>query len=68
MRSGRGGYRKIVEWSDEDNCYIGTCPELMYGGIHGQDEMEVYKELCQAVSEIRRINRHRRVRRVRKAS
>ena len=68
MKSGRGGYRKIIEWSDEDGCYIGTCPELMYGGIHGQDEVKVYKELCQTVSEIRQINRHRRIRRVRKAS
>lgn len=44
-------YLKIVEWSDEDQCYIGTCPGLMLGGVHGDDEAKVYKELCQAVEE-----------------
>lgn len=44
-------YLKIVEWSEEDQCYVGTCPGLMLGGIHGDDEAEVYKELCQAVEE-----------------
>jgi len=44
-------YLKIVEWSEEDQCYVGTCPGLMLGGIHGDDETKVYKELCQAVEE-----------------
>jgi len=44
-------YLKIVEWSEEDQCYVGTCPGLMQGGIHGDDEAKVYKELCQAVEE-----------------
>ena len=44
-------YLKIVEWSDEDRCYVGTCPGLMLGGIHGDDEAKVYAELCQAVEE-----------------
>jgi predicted HicB family RNase H-like nuclease len=44
-------YLKIVEWSEEDRCYIGTCPGLMLGGIHGRDEARVYAELCRAVEE-----------------
>jgi predicted HicB family RNase H-like nuclease len=44
-------YLKIVEWSDEDACYVGVCPGLMLGGIHGNDEAQVYTELCQAVDE-----------------
>jgi predicted HicB family RNase H-like nuclease len=44
-------YLKIVEWSEEDQCYVGTCPGLMLGGIHGDDEAKVYRELCQAVEE-----------------
>jgi predicted HicB family RNase H-like nuclease len=44
-------YLKIVEWSEEDQCYLGTCPGLMLGGIHGDDEAKVYKELCQVVEE-----------------
>jgi predicted RNase H-like HicB family nuclease len=44
-------YVKIVEWSDEDQCYIGSCPGLFYGGCHGADEKEVFKQLCQIVEE-----------------
>lgn len=44
-------YLKIVEWSDEDQCYIGTCPGLMYGGVHGDSEIQVYNELCEVVDE-----------------
>ena len=42
-------YLKIVEWSEEDRCYVGACPGLMLGGVHGNDEAKVYAELCQAV-------------------
>ncbi|MEL0081626.1 MAG: toxin-antitoxin system HicB family antitoxin [Gammaproteobacteria bacterium] len=44
-------YLKIVEWSEEDQCYIGHCPNLMLGGVHGSDEAKVYKELCKVVEE-----------------
>jgi predicted HicB family RNase H-like nuclease len=44
-------YLKIVEWSEEDGCYIGTCPGVIHGGIHGDDETKVYQELCQVVAE-----------------
>ena len=45
-------YAKFVEWSDEDQCFIGRCPEIMAGGVHGGDEARVYAELCQAVEEM----------------
>jgi predicted HicB family RNase H-like nuclease len=45
-------YTKFVEWSDEDQCFIGRCPEIMAGGVHGSDEAKVYAELCQAVEEM----------------
>jgi predicted HicB family RNase H-like nuclease len=44
-------YLKIVEWSDEDQCYVGTCPTLMLGGVRGDDEARVYAALCRAVDE-----------------
>ena len=44
-------YLKIVEWSDEDRCYVGSCPGLMLGGVQGDDEAKVYAELCQAIEE-----------------
>lgn len=44
-------YLKIVEWSEEDGCFVGSCPALIYGGVHGANEIEVYKELCEVVEE-----------------
>lgn len=41
MRKESDRYLKIVEWSEEDGCYVDTCPELMYGGVHGDDGAEV---------------------------
>ncbi len=44
-------YVKIVEWSDEDQCFIGSSPGLFYGGCHGENEKEVIEELCEIVEE-----------------
>ena len=44
-------YQKIIAWSEEDQCYVGTCPSLMYGGCHGDNEKEVFDELCKLVEE-----------------
>lgn len=44
-------YAKIVEWSDEDQCYVGSCPGLFYGGCHGDNEESVFSELCVIVEE-----------------
>lgn len=44
-------YAKIVEWSEEDQCYVGSAPGLIYGGCHGDDEKQVFAELCQIVEE-----------------
>ena len=44
-------YVKIVEWSQEDNCYVGSAPGLLYGGCHGDNEQQVFAELCQIVDE-----------------
>lgn len=52
LKSKAARYPKLVEWSDEDQCFVGTCPGLMLGGVHGNDEAKVYAELCQAVEEI----------------
>lgn len=55
MRKEADLYKKIVYWSDEDNCFIGTCPELMFGGVHGNDALKVFIELNQAVDEVIKI-------------
>ena len=44
-------YAKIVEWSEEDQCYVGSSPGLIYGGCHGADEKAVFEALCDAVDE-----------------
>jgi predicted RNase H-like HicB family nuclease len=44
-------YAKIVEWSEEDQCYVGSAPGLIHGGCHGTDEREVFEELCTVVEE-----------------
>jgi len=48
-------YVKIIEWSEEDECFIGSCPELFYGGCHGDNEHDVFDELCQIVKETIKI-------------
>ena len=44
-------YVKVVEWSDEDGCHVGSCPGLFLGGCHGDDERDVFAELCMIVEE-----------------
>ena len=44
-------YLKIVEWSEEDHCYVGTAPGLFLGGVHGQRQEKVFHELCEVVDE-----------------
>ena len=44
-------YLKIVEWSEEDNCYVGSAPGLFIGGVHGKNQDKVFKELCEVVEE-----------------
>jgi predicted RNase H-like HicB family nuclease len=48
-------YVKIVEWSERDRCYVGSCPGLFYGGCHGRNEQEVFAELCRIVEETIRL-------------
>lgn len=51
MRKPTDVYEKIVVWSEKDQIFIGMCPELFYGGVHGNDPVEVFKELCEVVDE-----------------
>ena len=44
-------YRIVTEWSDEDQVYIGKCPDLVTG-IHGDDPVKVYEELGEVVQEV----------------
>lgn len=44
-------YHKWVEWSEEDDVYIGKCPDLITG-IHGDDPKQVYAELCEVIDDV----------------
>jgi hypothetical protein len=44
-------YHRWVEWSEEDQVYIGKCPDLITG-IHGDDPVKVYEELGDVVQEV----------------
>ena len=44
-------YHKWVEWSEEDRVYVGKCPDLITG-IHGDDPVRLYAELCEVVEEV----------------
>jgi predicted RNase H-like HicB family nuclease len=44
-------YVKIVEWSEEDQAFVGQCPGIIGPCCHGPDEAEVYRELCEIVDE-----------------
>jgi predicted RNase H-like HicB family nuclease len=38
-------YHFVVNWSEEDQCYIGRCPDLFVGGVHGDDPEKVFAEI-----------------------
>ena len=45
-------YQRFVRGSDEDQCYIGYCPDLYSGGTcHGDQEEATYAELCAIVRD-----------------
>ena len=44
-------YIKIVEWSDEDRCFVGQCPGIIGPCCHGDDEAAVFAELCEIVDD-----------------
>jgi predicted HicB family RNase H-like nuclease len=43
--------QEIVEWSDEDGCFVGSAPPLIGECCHGHNEAKVYAELCEIVDE-----------------
>ena len=44
-------YLKFVQWSEEDELFVGYCPDLFIGGVcHGTDEQRVYRELSRLVA------------------
>ena len=44
-------YLKIVEWSEDDQTFVGRCPDIIGPCCHGPDEADVYRELCRIVDD-----------------
>lgn len=44
-------YHKRIEWSDEDQIYIGKCPDFI-SGKHGYDPVKLYGELCEVIEDV----------------
>ena len=46
-------YLLFVRWSDEDQLYVGYCPDLFpAGGVcHGATSLEAYGKLCEIVED-----------------
>lgn len=44
-------YIKLVEWSNKDNCFVGSIPGWIGKCCHGDDEYKVYKELDRILDE-----------------
>ena len=51
MRHKTDIYLRWVAWSEEDQTYIGRCPDLFLGGVHGDDPLEVAQELQEVIDE-----------------
>ena len=47
----RNQYLRVVEWSEEDQCFIGRVPGLAMGGVHGKNEAIVYEKLSTLIDE-----------------
>lgn len=44
-------HSKLVEWSEEDRCYIGSAPPLIGHCCHGDDPVEVQQQLDVIIAE-----------------
>jgi predicted RNase H-like HicB family nuclease len=45
-------YHLIIRWSDEDQVWIGTCPELFHGGVHAGTAELALSEMRDVVDEM----------------
>ncbi len=44
-------YQKWVEWGEEDQAYLGKCPNLI-PGRNGDDHAEVFADHCEVVDDV----------------
>jgi hypothetical protein len=51
MKKETDKYHRWVAWSEEDQVYIGRCPDLFLGGVHGDDPIKVARLLQTVIDE-----------------
>lgn len=51
IRAAAKRYLKIVEWSPEDKCYVGSAPPLIGQSCHGATEASVLSQLQTIVED-----------------
>ncbi len=51
MKKETDQYHRWVAWSEEDQVYVGRCPDLFFGGVHGDDPIKVARELQKAIDQ-----------------
>jgi len=51
----RSPFLKLVEWSDQDDCFVGSLLPEIGPCCHGNNEETVYKELCRIADEWEKI-------------
>jgi predicted HicB family RNase H-like nuclease len=65
MRRGRKAaardYLRVVEWSQEDRCFVGSAPPLIGRCCHGPTEASVLKQLRRIVDDWIRLAEAERV-------
>jgi len=44
-------YRRVVHWSEEDQCFIGSCPAFVDLCCHGTNEDDVHQQLLTIIQE-----------------
>lgn len=44
-------YMKVIEWSEEDRCFVGSAPPLIGKCCHGDTEVGVFNQLSIIVEE-----------------
>ena len=52
IRRMSASYPRVIEWSDEDNCFIGSAPPLIGHCCHGKTEAEVAQQLSAIVEDL----------------
>ena len=45
-------HMKVVEWSEDDGCYVGSAPPLVGQCCHGDTEEDVYRQLSVIVPDV----------------